>query len=209
MKVKVYLLQVILVTLSFLTTSCKAQTSEKVGGPCEGCEAILEYGNKRLTPTDTLPEFENHELKLKVTGTVYKKDGKTPAENVIIYIYHTNRQGIYPTRGDEEGWAKRHGYLRGWAKTGKDGKYTFYTFRPASYPDRSEPEHIHFTVKEVDRNEYYLDDLLFEDDPLLTVEKRKDRENRGGSGTITLYFREGILTANRNIILGLNIPDYE
>ena len=51
-------------------------------------------------------------------------------DNVIIYIYHTDQHGIYPTTGNETGWGKRHGFIRSWAKTGKDGKYTFYTFRP-------------------------------------------------------------------------------
>ena len=139
-------------------TSCKGQNLRIVGGPCEGCEAIYEYGDKRLTSVDTLPEFENNEPKMKVTGIVYKKGTRTPAENVIVYIYHTNRQGVYQTKGDEKGWEKRHGYIRGWVKTGKDGKYTFYSFRPGSYPDRSEPEHIHITIKEPTTNEYYLDE---------------------------------------------------
>ncbi len=74
-----------------------------VGGPCEGCEAVFEYGDRKLTPTDTLPGFEENKPKLKITGTIYKKDEKTPAENVILYIYHTNREGEYATRGDEKG----------------------------------------------------------------------------------------------------------
>ena len=47
---------------------------------------------------------------------------------------------------------------------------------------RPEPEHIHLTVKEPGKNEYYLDDYLFEDDPILTDQKRKLLSNRGGSG---------------------------
>lgn len=191
------------------TLSCKPQTTKNVGGPCEGCEAIFEYGSNVLTSVDTLPEYQQNEPKLKITGTVFKKDGKTPAENVILYIYHTNRQGIYETNGDETGWAKRHGLIRGWVKTGKDGGYTFYTFRPASYPDRSEPEHIHITVKEPDKNEYYLDNYFFDDDPLLTTEKRNRLENRGGSGVVAPKEGGGILTIERHINLGKNIPDYE
>lgn len=194
-------------------SSCNAQTkntsTKLVGGGCEGCEAIYEYGDKSLTPIDTLPEFQNNEPKLKIMGTVFKKDSKTPAENVIIYIYHTNRQGIYETKGNETGWAKRHGFIRGWVKTGKDGKYTFYTFRPAAYPDGSEPEHIHTTVKEPDKNEYYLDDYLFDDDPILTQSTRDRLNNRGGSGIMKPIEKNGMLIIERNIILGKNIPNYE
>lgn len=196
-----------------ICTSCNAQSDKRnsrlVGGGCEGCEAIYEYGTKQLTPIDTLPEFENNSPKLRITGTVFKNDGKTLAENVIIYIYHTNRLGIYETRGHETGWSKKHGIHRGWVKTGKNGKYTFYTFRPATYPDRSEPEHIHITVKEPDRNEYYLDDYLFDDDPTLTQKVRNRLENRGGSGIVRPIEENGILTIERNIVLGKNIPNYE
>jgi protocatechuate 3,4-dioxygenase, beta subunit len=197
----------------WVCTSCNAQTkkvtTKLVGGGCEGCEAIYEYADKELTPIDTLPKFQSNEPKLKITGTVFKKDGKTPAENVIVYIYHTNRKGIYETKGSETGWAKRHGFVRGWVKTGNDGKYTFYTFRPAAYPNGSEPEHIHITVKEPDKNEYYLDDYLFDDDTLLTQIKRNKLNNRGGSGIMKPIKENGILFSERNIILGKNIPNYE
>jgi protocatechuate 3,4-dioxygenase beta subunit len=197
----------------WVCTSCNAQTrkasTQLVGGGCEGCEAIYEYRDKKLAPIDTLPEFENNNPQLKITGTVFKNDGKTPAENIIIYIYHTNRKGIYETKGGETAWAKRHGFIRGWVKTGKDGKYTFYTFRPAAYPTGSEPEHIHITVKEPNINEYYLDDYLFDDDILLTQIKRNILNNRGGSGIVKPILKSGMLTIERNIILGKNIPNYE
>lgn len=189
-------------------TSCKGQNLRMVGGPCEGCEAIYEYGNKLLTSVDTLPEFENNEPKMKVTGFVYKKGTRTPAENVIVYIYHNNRQGVYQTKGDEKGWAKRHGYIRGWVKTGKDGKYTFYSFRPGSYSDRSEPEHIHITIKEPTTNEYYLDEYFFADDPLLKQSFIKKLPKRGGSGIVTPVMEGGILVIKRDLLLGENIPDY-
>lgn len=213
MQVKIKTCQLVFLSVLWICTSCNAQTKNTtakfVGGGCEGCEAIYEYGDKKLTPIDTLPGFQNNNPKLKITGTVFKNDGKTPAENVIIYIYHTNRQGIYETRGDETGWAKRHGCIRGWIKTGKDGKYTFLTFRPVAYPDGSEPEHIHITVKETDKNEYYLDDYLFEDDPLLTQSTKSKLNNRGGSGIMIPIEKNGIINIERNIILGKNIPDYE
>ncbi len=179
-----------------------------VGGPCEGCTAIYEYGNRQLSSIDTLPEFQQTNPKLKISGTVYQMDGKTPAENVLLYIYQTNRRGTYETKVEQFGRTNRHGDIRGWVKTGKDGKYTFYTFRPASYPERQEPEHIHLTVKEPDKNEYYLDDYVFEDDPLLTKARRQKLRNRGGSGIRQPVLVNDIWTINRDLILGKNIPDY-
>ena len=202
----------ITIIISLVLTSCQSQTrsdnNKKVGGPCEGCEAIYEYGEKRLTPIDTLPLFQQNEPKLKISGVVFKEDRKTPADNVIVYIYHTNRNGIYQTKGDEKGWARRHGFIRGWTKTGDDGKYTFYTFRPAGYPGRSDPEHIHVTVKEPDKNEYYIDDILFDDDPRLTKKEREARENRGGPGIVKPVKNGSVFGVSRDIILGMNIPGY-
>ena len=87
----------------FLVLSLKTPLhAQVVGGPCEGCEAVLEYGDRKLSPSDTLPEFEKHTEKMYVTGIVYQADGKTPAANVIIYAYHTNEEGIYPTKGNEQ-----------------------------------------------------------------------------------------------------------
>ena len=208
MKLKI----VILITLIY--TSCNSQSISpemeiQVGGPCEGCEAIYEYGNKILNPIDTLPEFEINEPKILITGTVYRSDKITPADGIIIYMYHTNRQGLYEKREGLKGWGRRHGIFRGWTKTGKDGKYTFYSFRPASYPDNREPEHIHMTIKEPMYSPYYIDDILFEDDPLLTETIRRNRLNRGGSGIVNLQMDEGFLVVNRDIILGMNIPEHK
>ncbi len=202
----------IILFLGIAVVQCQSQTEVKgnriVGGPCEGCEAVHEYGDKNLKPTDTLPGFLTTEPKIKISGTVYKSDGRTPASDIILYIWHTNRDGIYETMGDEKGWARRHGIHRGWIKTGADGKYTFFTFRPATYPNRRAPEHIHAVVKEPGKNEYYIGDFLFDDDPLLTSTEREKQKNRAGNGIVHLVKSEGMLAAQRDIILGLNIPNY-
>ncbi len=184
-----------------------AQKERAVGGPCEGCEALLEY-NGKLNAVDTLPGFTTAVQKLKIAGVVYQKDGITPASNVILYIYQTNQEGVYPTAG--QGWGRRHGKHRGWVKTDSDGRYTFYTFKPGAYPERNDPAHIHLTVKEPDTNPYYLHDYLFEGDSRLTKSDLSTKNKRGGSGLIKLKNPvNGIYVIKRDIILGLNIPDYE
>lgn len=201
--------------LTFFTISCKGQSNSEiernVGGPCQDCEALLDYKKLGITPIsiDTLIGFRENEPKIKITGTVFQKDGKTPTENVLLYVYHADRSGIYKPSENPIGWEKRHGQYRGWLKTGKDGKFTFYTFRPAPYPEAQEPEHIHIYVKEPNTTPYYIDSYLFESDPTLTEDKKQSEKNRGGSGIVKLEKENGIWTANRNIILGLNIPNYE
>jgi len=185
------------------------KTIRSVGGRCEGCEALLEYGSKTLTPVDTLPDYNHPGPKLIVQGTIYKRDGKTPAPNVILYLYHTDQSGIYPTHENETGWAKRHGYLRGWIKTDASGRYTFYTLKPAAYPNNKIPAHLHATIKEPDTNAYWIDEYLFDDDPYLTREERERQEKRGGKGILSLQKNtDGIWVAERDIILGMNIPGY-
>jgi protocatechuate 3,4-dioxygenase, beta subunit len=193
--------------------SCQAQQSTKpaklVGGRCEGCEAIHEYGSKQLSSIDTLPGFRGTGEKLRITGTIYKKDGKTPAAGVILYIYHTGTGGTYETKGNEKGWGRRHGSHRGWIKTGADGRYTFYTIKPGSYPASKMPAHIHATIKEPYLNEYYIDDFHFDDDPFITSKEKNNPSPKGGSGIVSLNLVNNLWVAERNIILGLNITDYE
>ncbi|MBL0745540.1 dioxygenase family protein [Chryseolinea lacunae] len=186
------------------------QTStKKIGGPCEGCEAIYEspIPFDQLPYSVSLPDLNNAGPKIEISGIVYERDGVTAAKDVVLYVYHTDRKGIYPTTGNEKGWDKRHGYIRGWVKTDKNGHYQIRTLRPAAYPERNIPEHIHITVKEPGKNEYYLDDFLFSDDPLLP--KTPSKTPRGGNGVVTLTAaKNGMQHATRDIILGLNIPDY-
>jgi len=181
-----------------------------VGGPCEGCEAIFEFGSNRLSPVDTLPDFDNNGIKVKLAGTVYQNDGKTPAKDVVLYIYHTDQNGIYTTKGDEKGWARRHGTIRGWTKTEVDGHYTFLTLKPGIYPSRSAPAHIHFLILEPDGKYYWLGASHFEGDPLLTEKERNPESPRGGSSGLLQLKPEGSLrVGRRDIILGKNIPGYE
>lgn len=140
---------------------------------------------------------------------MFQKDGKTPAKDILLYVYHVDRTGIYRPGEHPVSWEERHGQHRGWIKTGSDGKFTFYTFRPVPYPEVREPEHIHIYVKEPNTIPYYIDSYLFESDPTLTDEKKQSQKNRGGSGIVQLKKENGLWTTNRNIILGQNIPDYE
>lgn len=147
---------------------------------------------------------------MKVTGTVYQPDGKPPAKGVILYIYHTNQKGIYPTRGDEIGWGKRHGYIRCWIRTDINGEYSFYTLKPGTYPNRTQPAHIHLTILEPDGRYYWIGNYFFEDDPLLTKKQKSLSSPRGGSsGVLRLTKENNLFVGKRDIILGLNVPGYE
>lgn len=194
------------------TTKAERKSAEKtlpVGGGCDGCELMYIDMPEHISETDTSAGWNEPGQRLIVSGIAYRKDGKTPAPNVVIYYWHTNNNGIYEPTDDMTEVAKRHGHLRGWVKTDENGRYAIYTIRPATYPDHSEPAHIHISIKESDvANEYYTDELVFHDDPLLTDQKRKKLENRGGSGILTVTTVDGVQTATHDFILGRNIPHY-
>jgi len=180
-----------------------------VGGPCEGCEAVYESRVlfEKLNNIDTLPDFNENGPKMEISGIVYQLNGQ-PAANIILYIYHTDQSGVYPNKGNETGWAKRHGFIRGWIKTNEKGEYKFYTLRPGAYPGRQNPEHIHPIIKEPGKTEYYIDEYLFDDDPILTKAFRDRQEQRGGTGIVVLKKNNDRLFCERNIYLGKNIPGY-
>jgi protocatechuate 3,4-dioxygenase beta subunit len=211
---KLQLTSVFILVLSFYSCSQNKgkenpASSSVVGGGCDGCEAILDYGDKKMSWEETLPDYHEAGPKMEISGTIFQKDGKTPAKDVIFYIYHTDQRGYYSTKGEESEPGKRHGYIHGWIKTGANGKYKFRTLKPAPYPKRTAPAHIHAIVKEPDLNEYWIDEYLFDDDPLLTKEKRSMPKGRGGSGIVTLIKdKNEILQCHRDIILGKNIPNY-
>ncbi len=198
------------VLISSCANSQNQDTPTLVGGPCEGCEAIFEYGDRKLTTTDTLPEFNTSGVKIKVEGTIYQPDGKEHAENVILYVYHTNQEGLYAPKEVAQGWGKKHGYNRGWVRTDKNGRYTIYTVKPAPYPNSSIPAHIHYTILEPNGKYYWLDSSYFEGDSLLTDKEINPDSPRGGSSGLLIFRKEGnLLVGTRDIILGKNIPGYE
>jgi protocatechuate 3,4-dioxygenase beta subunit len=121
---------------------------------------------------------------------------------VLLYVYHTNSAGIYPKRGDETANARRHGYLRGWVISDENGRFEVRTIRPGTYPNRSEPAHIHMTVKEPGRPEYWIDNILFEGDPLITQKIRARRTGRGGPAVVRARRdSSGDLVIHRDVIL--------
>jgi protocatechuate 3,4-dioxygenase beta subunit len=191
------------------TTATSSPVKDKlVGGGCDGCELMYIGMPSNISSVDTCVDWNEQGQKLLVTGKVFKVDGKTPVLNVIVYYYHTDNTGHYSKRNDKPANQTVHGHIRGWVKTDAGGNYSIYTTRPAPYPGNSIPAHIHIVIKEPALNEYYIDELVFDDDKILTEAKRKALENRGGSGILKVSTANGLQVAEHNIILGLNIRNY-
>jgi protocatechuate 3,4-dioxygenase, beta subunit len=167
---------------------------------CEWCGASEAPPN--LTASIILADRREPGERLLLQGTVYATDRVTPVPGILLYAYHTNAAGLYPRRGNETGNGRRHGYLRGWLISDEQGRYEIRSIRPGHYPNRSSPQHIHITVTEPRRPEYWIDDVNFEGDPLITEEYRARLEGRGGPGIVTLTrSASGEWLARRDIIL--------
>jgi protocatechuate 3,4-dioxygenase beta subunit len=199
------------------TTSPTSQTNQPnksqvflVGEGCDGCELIYAGIPSNINSVDTSSAWQEEGKKMLVQGTVYKLDGKSSASGIIIYYHHTDNKGFYSPSANQDEKSKRHGHIRGWVKTDRNGNYKIYTIKPAPYPGGTLPAHVHLTIKEPNINEYYIDEINFDDDTILTEEMRRHRENRGGSGIVKLSKNpDGLLVCTRNIILGKNIPNYK
>lgn len=190
--------------------SAKEGTPEPIVGlPCDGCEAVFDgrpdtiASRVRIAPPDEPGEA------LTLIGHVRDKTGRAQA-GVIVYAYHTDHHGIYPQSTASAGEAaRRHGRLRAWAQTNAQGEFRFDTIRPGSYPLRDTPEHIHMHVIEPGRFSYYIDDVVFTDDPKLTSAYIRDHDTgRGGSGIASPQRWDGVWQVRRDITLGRRIPGH-
>lgn len=179
-----------------------------VGGGCDGCKAMYAGMPRSFSSTDTSAGWATARQKLLITGRVLQRDGRKPAPGIVLYYWHTDERGYYTPRPGQPEDARKHGYLRGWVKTDAAGRYAIYTSRPAPYPGEQMPAHIHVVVKEPHLNEYWIDDWVFDDDPLLTTAERKKMVGRGGSGVLRVLKDKNVQVAIDDIVLGLNIPHH-
>jgi protocatechuate 3,4-dioxygenase, beta subunit len=169
---------------------------------CEGCDAVFEKPPVAFEALSMIAAPEEPGERLVLSGFVLKPDGTRPAEGVIVYLQQTNAAGLYANGSQVSERSRRHGRLRGWAKTGADGRFTFLKIKPGPYPDRTLPAHIHLFVGEPGRRPYYVDDVVFDGEFGVTPAYRSAQELRGGSGFVRLQSSEdGTLLAVRNIIL--------
>lgn len=184
------------------TTPAQAVAARRDLYNCEGCEAALERPLAGLTSTVRLAGPDEPGERMILSGRVLTADGTAPAANVIVYAHQTNAAGLYAGGRQGPQWSARHGRLRGWAKTDAAGRYVFHTIKPAPYPDRTMPAHVHLYIAEPGRQPYYIDDVVFAGEFGVTPAYRARQELRAGSGIVTLgRSREGVWLARRDIRL--------
>lgn len=215
---------VILIFIALSFSTCKSQTNptfeasptetfrqltdKKVSGNFEFQDYMYLDMPDQITAIDTSPGWAQEGERILLTGKILTKDGKEPVPDVILYYYHTDVDGYYSKNELLDSRAVRHGYIRGWVKSDREGRYSIYTVMPGAYPGLGEPAHIHPSVKEPGYQEYWIDEFVFANDPLLKDDYTSRVSNRGGSGIVSLEKKGDLLVGQRNIYLGLNVPGY-
>ena len=197
--------------LLLAATSAFAQRHREpvVGLPCEGCEAVFDGMPNQMNSRARIAAKSEPGVPMIVVGKALNSQGQ-PQSGIIIYAYQTNAKGIYPESSAVRDFeTRRQGTLRAWVRTDAAGRYAFDTIRPGSYPADDIPEHIHFHVIEPGCSTYYIDDIMFTDDPKLTSKQiKRIAKNRGGNGISTPLRKDGVWYVIRDIHLGQNIPGY-
>lgn len=182
-----------------------------IGRACEGCEAAFD-GMPSAPPTRLrLRAAGAPGEALTLSGTVRDASGNA-RPGMVLYLHQTDHAGRYPplpASAPAGPAARRHGALRGWVATDAQGRYVVETVRPGGYPGTDIPQHIHIQVIEPGCFTYFIDDVMFRDDPRLTPDvERQLAAGAGGDGVVTPQRIDGAWQATRDIVLGEEIPGY-
>lgn len=194
----------IILFFSLLIVSC--QTESQISFQPEDADPFKEAPSQLNHVLQIAKDNEPGE-RIVIRGVVYESDGITPAANVLMYFYHTDAKGIYSKKGNEprNSLAWWHGYNRGWLKTNHNGEYEISTIKPAPYPARIEPAHIHVVVKAPSQNKSYdVGAFVFQGDELITEEYLYKVEQNGhprDTGIALKLNKKGFLEGYKDIVL--------
>jgi len=172
-------------------------------------EDIPFYDYKELTLSNeaTVQDYEVKPNKLKITGIIYESDGITPAKDVVLYLYQHDENGEFQLEASENSKRLRH---RTWIKTDDDGKYTINTFMPGeaivplNYPRRYGPKQLYLVAKTDNSEDFNLPAFMFENDDLLSKSCKKRLKRKGIDCILSPELKDGVLIAEKNIILPEN-----
>ena len=149
-----------------------------------------------LSATSRLAPAGEPGTPLLIHGRVFQRDGRTPAPDIVLFGYHTDAGGHYDVPG-----AGPHSWrLRGWIKTGTDGRFEIATIRPAPYPNRRTAAHVHWSLEGPGLTRRSTPSLQFTDDDLNTPDDRRASAQAGRFGWIRpVVVRDGVQHVDFNI----------
>ena len=141
---------------------------------------LLARDPARVAPTgapssaDVAPPGEPGE-RLEVSGVVYAADGRTPVTGASVYVYQTDARGYY---GPDDPMANRNPRLKALLRTDGQGRYSYRTIRPGSYPGTRVPRHIHYEATAGGHGTRIFE-IVFDDDPFVSPQVRADAARPG------------------------------
>lgn len=139
-----------LITLLVTATTLAAQDVQYI----RAIERAQQARPAALTSTGRIAPTSEPGSPLIVRGQLLNIDG-SPAAGAVVFAYQTDRGGLYDRRENgPHSWR-----LRGWVQTGADGRFTFETIRPGSYPNSNNPPHVHFTAFLPNGDRYHAGEL--------------------------------------------------
>jgi protocatechuate 3,4-dioxygenase beta subunit len=106
---------------------------------------------------------------LHVSGVVVTPEG-SPVSGASLYIYQTDHEGYYGVKPASD---NRNPRLKLLLRTDQQGRWSFDTIKPGSYPNSRVPPHIHFEVSATGRSPK-LFEIVFEGDQFVTSEMRSN-----------------------------------
>jgi len=170
-----------LLVLNLLAAQSSAQLADK-GAPAKATIAPKDEPGERLI----------------VSGRVFAADGRTPLSDVSLYVYQTDKEGIYSRPVNDSRTPRLRGYLR----TDAEGRYEYSTIKPGSYPNTQNPAHIHYVVNAPGFKERVFE-IVFETDPLVDARIRANaaREDSGFSIRPLTRDAQGVLRCAQDILM--------
>lgn len=127
---------------------------------------------------------------LSVSGVVVDVNGKALA-GASLYAYQTDAEGYYGVKPASD---NRNPRLRVFLRTDAEGRWSFETIRPGSYPNSRIPAHIHFEVTAQGFQQRNFE-IVFDGDPFITAPMHTDpafsvRPVQGGKVTERIVLRK-------------------
>ena len=124
---------------------------------------VISASSGQVTPPDEPGQS------LHVSGVVVSQDG-TPIRGASLYVYQTDREGYYGVKPASD---NRNPRLKLFLRSDAQGRWSFDTIKPGSYPNASIPAHLHFEVSAAGRSPRIFE-IVFEGDPFVTDRMRSD-----------------------------------
>jgi len=138
--------------------------------------AISSPGFPAATHSITLTAAGEPGAPMIVRGRILDRDGRTPLRATRVQVWQTDTRGLYDPDGGPEP------RIKGELVTGARGEYELRTIRPAAYPNRDIPAHIHYRVFHRGGEQEF--ELRFDDDPLVGAAERARSRREGRAGVV-------------------------